>query len=139
VIEFLLPYPVSGNLYWRHFRGRTVRSKAADAYRGYVMVAVRKAGLFAPLEGNLSVTYTLHPVRPKDWAKREKQIGPDWADGVRCIDLGNCEKVASDCLNGVAIVDDSQFRRITLERGEPVEGGALRVRLEQATAQSSAN
>jgi crossover junction endodeoxyribonuclease RusA len=42
-----------------------------------------------------------------------------WDDDVQCIDLGNCEKVLSDALNGIAWVDDRKHRRILLERMEP--------------------
>ena len=132
MIELLLPYPVSANLYWRHARGKTYRSAAANDYRMHIVLAVRKAGLFSPLAGDLAITYTLHPLKPKDAAKRERMLGADWHSKVRCIDLGNCEKVASDALNGVAIIDDSQFRRITLIRDVPVDGGALHVRIERA-------
>lgn len=129
MIDLLLPYPVSSNRYWRHFRGRSIRSKEADAYRGYVMVEAVRHGIRTPLVGALRVRYTLHPVQPKDWRKRAQKLGEGWHNEVRCIDLGNCEKVASDCLQGIVIENDSQFRYIELVRGEPREGGALRVEI----------
>jgi crossover junction endodeoxyribonuclease RusA len=45
------------------------------------------------------------------------------------MDLGNCEKVLSDALNGIAWLDDKQLRRIVLERCEPDDRGA-RVEIE---------
>ena len=130
MIKLILPYPVSGNRYWRHYKGRPVRSKEANTYRQEVVAKAHQAGVRHPLGGLLAVEYTLHPVAPKDSARRAKK-DPNWDDGVRCIDLGNCEKVASDCLNGIVIEDDKQFRQIVLHRGAPVPGGALVVVISQ--------
>lgn len=129
MIDLWLPYPLSTNRYHRVFRGRAVRSREANDYRLSVAAAAHQAGLFSPLAGHLSVRYTLHPVQPKDWMRRAKREGEKWHAAVRCIDLGNCEKVASDCLQGIVIENDSQFVRIDLVRGMPVEGGALRVEI----------
>ena len=71
----------------------------------------------------------LYPV-PQDWAKRAQQDPFGWADRVRCIDLGNAEKVLSDALNGVAWVDDSQLHRIVLDRAEPDGEARVEVRVE---------
>ncbi|WP_258013257.1 RusA family crossover junction endodeoxyribonuclease [Stenotrophomonas maltophilia] len=66
----------------------------------------------------------LYPNLPQDWAKRARKDPHTWDDTVQCIDLGNCEKVLSDALNGVAWVDDKKHRRILLERMEPDAKGA---------------
>ena len=129
MIELLLPYPLSGNRYWRHFKGRTVVSQEAKDYRAQVQLSARKAGLHSPLAGILAVTYTLHPVRAKDWEKRK--AANTWMLDVRRIDLGNCEKVTSDALNGILWEDDKQLVRISLVLDTPVEGGALHVRIER--------
>jgi crossover junction endodeoxyribonuclease RusA len=76
-----------------------------------------------PLQGRVSLHVQLYPQRPQDWARRAKRDPLTWDDDVRCIDLGNAEKVLSDALNGVAWFDDKQHRRILLERMEP-EGDA---------------
>jgi len=68
----------------------------------------------------------LYPNRPHDWARRARKE-PTWDDSVMCIDLGNCEKVLSDALNGIAWADDKQLRRIVLERAEPDKGARLEV------------
>ena len=133
MIKLILPYPVSGNRYWRHFKGRPVRSKEANAYRAIVVATSHQAGIRYPLCGLLAIEYTLHPIAPKDASKRAKK-DPNWADLVRCIDLGNCEKVASDCLNGIVIEDDKQFHQITLNRGAPVPNGALVIVINQLRA-----
>jgi crossover junction endodeoxyribonuclease RusA len=70
------------------------------------------------------VRIRLYPARPQDWAKRAQRNPDTWDDDVRCIDLGNAEKVLSDALNGIAWIDDKQLRRIELERCEPDEHGA---------------
>ena len=85
-----------------------------------------------PLQGRIALHVQLYPQRPQDWARRAKRDPLTWDDDVRCIDLGNTEKVLSDALNGVAWLDDKQHRRILLERMEPDEGGArMVVRIEQ--------
>lgn len=123
-----LPYPVSANRYWRAVsmgpRLSMVPTKEAKAYKADVGWIAKQAGLRIPLDGRVSLLVRLYPARPQDWAKRA-QLRPDtWDDDVRCIDLGNCEKVLSDALNGIAWIDDKQLRRIVLERCEPDERGA---------------
>jgi len=94
----------------------------ATDYKAAVAQCAVAAGLRLPLDGRLAMRIRLFPERPLDWAKRA-QVNPDfWDDDVRCIDLGNCEKVLSDALNGIAWVDDKQLRRIHLERCEPDRG-----------------
>lgn len=73
----------------------------------------------------------LFPNRPQDWARRARRDPAGWDDTVQCIDLGNCEKVLSDALNGVVWADDKQLRRIVLERMEPdARGARLEVAIE---------
>lgn len=62
------------------------------------------------------VDYVLHPRQTK--AGKESKTR---------IDLGNCEKVASDALNGVAWRDDKQLVGITLRLGESLPEGGLSV------------
>lgn len=129
-IRLTLPWPVSSNRYWRSFvpRGRTravtVVSDEAKAYRTEVAWRAKAQGLRVPLDGRIAIELRLYPQRPHDWAKRAQRNPEGWDDDVRCIDLGNAEKVLSDALNGVAWHDDRQLRRIVLERCEPDERGA---------------
>jgi crossover junction endodeoxyribonuclease RusA len=80
--------------------------------------------MVTPLHGRLAMTLQLFPHRPLDWAKRARKDPDTWADTVQCIDLGNCEKVLSDALNGIAWDDDKQLHSIGLVRCEPDEHGA---------------
>lgn len=77
------------------------------------------AGIRTPTPGRVALHVQL--------AHTDRRIGPSgvprhpytWEDTVQCIDLGNCEKVLSNALNGIAWADDKQLRRIVLERMEP--------------------
>jgi crossover junction endodeoxyribonuclease RusA len=120
-----LPYPVSANRYWRSFvprgssRAVTVVSDEAKDYRRTVALLAKQQGMRLPLDGRVELTLRLYPARPQDWAKRAQRDPDHWDDDVRCIDLGNAEKVLSDALNGIAWIDDKQLRRIVSERCEP--------------------
>src|SRR3990167_9689727 len=86
---FKLPYPPSGNKYWRHFRGITCVSSEARKYRN-------QAGLFAisqgvkVLEGPICVGLEIY---------RPQKRG----------DIDNSLKVLFDSLNGIAWNDDGQI------------------------------
>ena len=71
------------------------------------------------MTGRIELQLKLYPALPQDWQRRVRCNPRTWDDTVMCIDLGNCEKVLSDALNGVAWKDDKQLRRIVLERAEP--------------------
>lgn len=123
MIRLVLRYPISANRYWRPVRiGQhitIVPTKEAKAYRAEVAAMARQAGIREPLKGRLTLDLKLYPHRPLDYAKRMRLLGDLWDDSVQCIDLGNADKVLSDALNGVAIADDKQFWRITMDRCEP--------------------
>lgn len=127
-MEITLSLPVmSSNKYWRPVRLGThitiVPTKEAKQYKAEVQRLARAAGVVKPMEGRMRLEIWLYPNRPQDWAKRQRQQGPAWEDTVRCIDLGNCEKVLSDAMNGVVFVDDSWIRQIVMQRMEPDSGG----------------
>lgn len=128
MIVLTLPYPISANRYWATatIRGRAVTyvTKDAKVYKAEVAKIARAAGLRLPYDGRVLLTVRLFPQRPQDWAKRAQRAPDTWDDDVRCIDLGNAEKVLSDALNGIAWVDDKQLRRIVLDRCEPDANGA---------------
>jgi crossover junction endodeoxyribonuclease RusA len=130
-IVLVLPYPVSANRYWRD---RTIKSKATGKYitmryhseeaKEYIaacQAVALAAGINEPLLGRLEVGLRLYPHRPQDWQKRQRDHGELWDDDVRCIDLGNCEKVTSDALQGIVFPDDKSIRKMVLERMEPDE------------------
>jgi crossover junction endodeoxyribonuclease RusA len=100
------------------------RSKEADAYREEVGWVCKAAGILKPLEGRIWLDLALYPERPQDWARRTRQDPQTWDDTVRCIDLGNAEKVLSDALEGIVFLNDAQIWRQTKERREPDDGGA---------------
>ena len=77
------------------------------------------------------------PVPDLSWARRARKDPANWDDDVRCIDLGNAEKVLSDALNGVAWLDDKQHRRILLERMEPDGDARLVVRIAQLASDNA--
>ena len=104
-----------------------VPSTEATAYKAHIWALARSSGLAAPTVAPVSVELILRPVRPKDAAKRERLLGAHWWHDVRRIDLGNCEKVAGDALQGIAYENDRQIVRLHMEVGEPTEGGALEV------------
>jgi crossover junction endodeoxyribonuclease RusA len=81
------------------------------------------AGIRKPLAGRMEIAYRLYPGRPLDWRARMRK-DPLWADGVRCIDLGNANKVLEDALNGTVIEDDRWTWRLTGEKMEPDADGA---------------
>lgn len=112
-----LPYPVSANRYWRHNRGRVMRSEAAEAYRRTVAAAAWVAG-WRVLDGPVAVRLVLRP--------RATQSGA--ASRVR-LDLDNCLKVVLDALNGVAYRDDGQIVHLVAHVGPPIAGGGLTVRV----------
>jgi len=130
----VLPYPVSANRYWatrcyrvkgtrNTWRSMTYVTKEAEAYREQVKAIVRAYGVTTPIEGRVTVGIRLYPHRPLDWKLRMRKYGDCWDDTVQCIDAGNCEKVMSDALQGVAISNDALFRKLVIERMEPDGGG----------------
>lgn len=123
-----LPYPISGNRYWRNFRGRMVRSAAAIEYKDEVAAIATAAGLELRA-GSVAVMMTLCPPRPQDWVRREKRE-PLWGLGVRRIDLDNAQKVALDALQGIAYENDRQVTRLSIALGQPIEDGGLIVTVE---------
>ena len=121
-MELTLPYPISANRYWRHFRGRTIKSSEARQYQAIAKSIAIDKGISTPLHGPINVEMSYHPRKPKKYAG-----GP-----VRSLDLSNVIKVAEDALNGIAWIDDSQIVYIHAVKGEPVTEGALIIRWEPA-------
>jgi crossover junction endodeoxyribonuclease RusA len=123
----ILPYPPSANRYWRIFRGRAVPSAEAALYKRLVWAVARSSGMSDPTTAPVALALILRPVRPLDGDKRERLQGPGWHLSVRCIDLDNALKVALDALQGIAYANDKQVMRIRIERGVPVNDGALEI------------
>lgn len=139
MIVLTLPYPISANRYWRPVRIGAhitiVPTKDAKAYRKEVASLAIAFGVRTPLTGRVAIEIDLYPHRPLDWKKRAAKDPLSWDDTVQCIDLGNCEKVLSDALNGVAWIDDKQTRRLTLQRMEPDGEARVVVRITELEKQ----
>lgn len=133
MILLTLPYPVSANVYWAsrvvkpkggHARAITYVTKEAEEYRKEVAKIALAAGLAKPMTCRVELSLRLYPARPQDWARRQRRDPATWDDDVRCIDLGNAEKVLSDALQGIVYDDDKRIWRQFKERMEPDAGGA---------------
>lgn len=133
MITLTLPYPISANRYWQtrvirkgaQTMAMTYVSAEAKAFKEKVGWLAKAAGVRAPILGRVAISYILHPHCPQDAHRRAKRDPYTWDDTVQCIDLDNAQKVLLDALKGVAIEDDKWVRKITAERGMPVEGGRL--------------
>lgn len=128
MITLTLPYPVSANRYWRAITipGRTMMAptKEAKAYKADVQRIASAAGLAQPLTCRVELWLRLYPARPQDWARRQRRDPATWDDDVRCIDLGNAEKVLGDALQGIVIENDRQIWAMHKARMEPDAGPA---------------
>jgi crossover junction endodeoxyribonuclease RusA len=122
-----LPYPISANRYWQtkvmfsngQARAMTYVTEEARAYREEIRRIAHVKGIRTPLVGRVELACCLYPHRPIDYTRRIRKLGDDWDDTVRCIDLGNCEKVMADALQGVVYENDSWLWQITLKRMPP--------------------
>jgi len=146
MIILTLPYPISANRYWAT---RVVPKKPkplaityvtpeAVEYKRQVGLIAKAAGLRIPLDGRVRLTVRLYPARPQDWAKRAQRDPDGWDDSVRCIDLGNCEKVLEDALNGIAWIDDKQVRECHKYRCEPDGEARVEITIEAIKRQAIA-
>lgn len=133
MIRLTLPYPVSANVYWasrvvkpkgKPARAMTYVTPEAEAYREKVAKIARAAGLAVPMACRVEMWLRLYPARPQDWARRTRLDPAGWDDTVLCMDLGNCEKVLADALQGIVYVDDKQIWKQHKERMEPDANGA---------------
>ena len=130
MIVLTLPYPISGNRYWRRYMPKgfaapvTTISSEAKAYKAEVKRRAIDAGVRSPISGRVAVTVQLFPHRPVDFRKRMRDHGAAWDNTVQCIDLDNAQKVLFDSIKGVVIDDDKWVWRIVSERMEPDDGEA---------------
>lgn len=109
-----LPYPPSANRYWRHFRGRVVKSDEARAYQATAGWEAKVAG--AELHTG-SVAVELRIYRPQ-----------------RRGDLDNRIKVLLDALQGVVYGDDSQVVELHAYLADDKSNPRVEVRVTQCPA-----
>ena len=134
MIRLCLPYPISAYRYWATsvmrvkatgtWRAMTYVTPEAKAFKERVRWIARAQGIHEPIKGRVELAYRLHPQLPQDWQRRMRLAPFAWDETVKCLDLGNCEKVLSDALEGVVIENDRWIWRLTGERMEPDEHGA---------------
>lgn len=129
----MLPYPPSSNRYYRNFRGRMVRSAAANKYRKTVEQIARENGIEL-LTGAVKVELKLLPPAPQDWNKRIKKHGPAAVLSVRRIDLDNALKVVLDSLQGIGYENDKQITNLFVTLGDVVHDGGVQVSIEEDTS-----
>lgn len=111
MLDLELPYPPSVNHYWRRVGARTLISRGGRAFRQTVCSILAARGV-RPLDGPLAVDVTIHP--------------PD----KRRRDIDNVQKALLDALqHGGAYGDDSQIVRLTIEKGDPLDGGKTLVQI----------
>lgn len=125
-----LSYPPSANRYYRSFRGRMVRSAAANAYRREVQQASEQIGMTLH-HGPVKVSLELLPPTPKDWHKRVKKDGALAVLSVRRIDLDNALKVVLDALQGIAYENDRQITNLFVGLGTVTTDGGVEVTIEE--------
>lgn len=115
-----LPFPPSMNTYWRNFRGRTVISKAGRAFKAAVADYVVEYRVPKLGESKLRISMVLFP--------RDK----------RKIDIDNRIKSVLDALQDAGVFDDDfQVDELSIVRGKPIKGGAIRVLIEEISSSSS--
>jgi crossover junction endodeoxyribonuclease RusA len=145
VITLTLPYPISANRYWTAVtiggknmakRQIMVASKEAKAYKEQCGWIAKAAGLSKPLDWRFAMAIDLYPALPQDWQRRAR-ADLYWDDDVRCMDLGNCEKVLADALQGIVYTDDRWIWREEKNRMAPDHKGArVEVRITPFVRQS---
>ncbi len=109
--EFDLPFPPSVNAWKTPFRNRMILSKRGREYRAAVAAELVRLGLHGEgLDGDLAVSITLNP------------------PSLRRYDVDNFTKSLFDALTAAGFwLDDSQVSRMTVEKGEKVAGGAVKI------------
>ena len=115
-----LPFPPSMNTYWRTFRGMTVLSKQGREFKAAVADYVVEYRVPKLGDSKLRISMVLFP--------RDK----------RKIDIDNRIKAVLDALQDAGVFDDDfQVDELSIVRGKPIKGGAIRVLIEQIETSDS--
>lgn len=133
-VTLVLPYPVSANRYWAsrcirdkktgRYMALTYVTTEAKQYKSEIQRIALQSGIAKPFGWRVHTSLELYPHRPQDWQARQRKLGAYWDDSVQCMDLGNCEKVLSDALQGIIFTDDKWTWEIHKRRMEPDAQGA---------------
>lgn len=126
-VTLTLPEPPSANRYWRVFKGRVVKSKAAREYAKAVKAAAKKVLGDGPEDysaWNGSESYF--------GTSRAPFTGPvivtiHWCRAKKMGDLANREKVVCDAVQGLLYVDDKQICELHMYRHESPRRGSLTI------------
>jgi Holliday junction resolvase RusA-like endonuclease len=115
MLDLVLPYPPSVNHYWRRVGTRTLISRGGRAFRTEVC-SLLAGGQFQTLTGPLEVEVFVNP--------------PD----RRRRDIDNVQKALLDALqHGGVYADDSQIIKLSIEKGDPIDGGKTTVRIKEVS------
>ncbi|WP_291810867.1 RusA family crossover junction endodeoxyribonuclease [Limnobacter sp.] len=111
----LLPYPISANRYWRHYKGMTIRSPEAMKFiRDVKLIAMAEKA--QKLDGPVELNIIFHPrLTRRGQASLIRQ------------DLSNTIKVTEDALQGVAYSNDNQIVSLNACISNPIPNGGLTV------------
>ena len=102
------------NTYWRNFRGRTILSPKGREFKAAVADYVVEYRVPKLGDKKLRVSMVLFP--------RDK----------RKIDIDNRIKCVLDALQDAGVFDDDfQVDELSIVRGKPIKGGAIRVLIEE--------
>ena len=109
--EFELPFPPSINGYWRTFRNRQIISKKGRDYRSHAAMHMSFISLSCEeIRDHVSVSIVLNPPT------------------LRRYDIDNFCKAIFDSLTHSGFwLDDSQVQKLTIEKGEKVAGGCVKI------------
>ena len=110
--RLVLPMAPSANRYWRNFRGITVISEEAKAY---------KAGAAESAKSQGAVVFDC-PVSVSVWVYRGRKAG----------DLDNRLKVVLDALQGICYADDNQIVELHAYRHDDKGNARIEVEVEAA-------
>jgi len=121
-MKVLLPYPPSVNRIWRRgSNGTTYQPKEIKDFKVLCAWLAKKEGAVI-ITGEVEIHATLHPkLTKKGFANKSR------------LDLDNVVKSVFDSFNGVCYKDDKQITKITLEIGDPIDGGGLSVEIKPKT------
>ena len=122
MIFLTLPFPPSMNTYWRNFRGRMVLSQKGREFKAAVADYVVEYRVPKLGDSKLRISMVLFP--------RDK----------RKIDIDNRIKSVLDALQDAGVFDDDfQVDELSIVRGKPIKGGAIRVLIEEIDTSTSSD